>query len=74
MDPGFSVLGSILNLGSPFSAFLHLQVWRMAVNGSWGFTWSSTFGDPSHCYRFPTFQFYVILFISIFSPLATFVP
>ena len=34
------------------------------------------FGDPSHCYRFLTFQFYVhfVIYQSIFSPLTSFVP
>ena len=35
------------------------------------------FGDPSHCYWFPTFQFMsfgLLVSQSIFSPLASFVP
>ena len=28
--------GSILSLGSPFFAFLHLQFWRLGVYGFWG--------------------------------------
>ena len=50
--------GSILSLGSPFLAFLHLQFWRLGVYGFWGGLCLPPFGDPFHCYWFPTFQFY----------------
>ena len=69
--------GSILSPRSPFLAFPHLQFWRMGVYGFWGGLCLSPFGDPSHCYWFPTFQFCHfghLVSQSIFSPLASFVP
>ena len=69
--------GSILSPGSPFLAFPHLQFWRMGVYGFWGGLCLPPFGDPSHCYWFPTFQFCHfghLVSQSIFSPLASFVP
>ena len=35
MDPGFSVLGSVLNLGFPLLSLSNLQFWRLVVSGSW---------------------------------------
>ena len=66
-DPGFSVLGSILNLCSPLLAFLTFN------SGGWlsmAYEVDSVFpyGDPSHCYLslpYPSFVTLVCWFFSL---------
>ena len=69
--------GSILSLGSPFLAFLHLQFWRLGGLRLLGRTLSSTFWRSISLLLvsyIPILSFWSFGFSVLFSPLASFVP